>query len=143
MYVCAAGGGGLPAERAGGTGTSEEDLVGSESAAVTMPNPVLSCAAAVVVDDVRSGWLTVGVVGSVLSDLLVMDAAGFNVEGLSESPRAGRSTNRSTRESELNEEPDVSGESCPTAGGDDVKLGSMSGRLSRADMSWFDELCCG
>jgi hypothetical protein len=141
VNVCAAGGAGLPAERAGGTGTSDEDFLDSESAAVTMPSPALSCAAALVVDDVRSGWLGVGVVGPVLSDLLVMGAAGFSAEALSESPRAGRSINRSIRECELNDEPDVSGESCPVAGGDEVKSGSMSGRLSRADMSWFDELC--
>jgi hypothetical protein len=73
----------------------------------------------------------------------VMEAAGFSADGLSESPRAGRSTTRSTRECELNEEPDVSGESCPTPGGDEVKSGSISGRLSRADMSLFDALCCG
>jgi hypothetical protein len=114
-----------------------------------MPKPALSWVAAAVVDDVRSGWLTVGVVGdgTGLSDL-VIDAAGFKADALSESPRAGRSTTRSTRvlERELNDEPDVSGESCSGAGGEDVKLGSMSGLLSRADMSTIGELdcsCCG
>jgi hypothetical protein len=61
-----------------------------------MPRPALRCAAAAVVEDVRSGWLTVGVVGegARLSDR-VMDAEGFKAEALSESPRAGRSTGRS------------------------------------------------
>lgn len=90
-----------------------------------------------VVEDVRSGWLGPGVVFAVFSDR-VMDAAG-----LSESPRAGRSTTRSTRECELKEELDVSGESCPTPGGEEVKSGSMRGRLSRADISRVREFCWG
>lgn len=99
MKICAEGGGGLPAERAGGTGTSGKDFVGGDSTGLVMPKPAFKCAAAAVVEDVRSGWLIVGVVGdgAGLSDL-VMDAEGFNAEALSESPRAGRSTVRSTRE---------------------------------------------
>jgi hypothetical protein len=142
------GGAGLPAERAGGTGTSEKDFPGGESAGCMMPSPALSCAAAVVVDDVRSGWLIVGVVGAGtdLSDR-VIDAAGFNAEALSESPRVGRSTTRSVLECELKDDPDVSGESCPAAGGEAVKSGSMSGRLNRADISTDTEgelcwACC-
>ena len=106
-----------------------------------MPRPALSCAAAAVVEEVRSGWLIVGVVGEGMGlSGLVMDAEVFSAEGLSESPRAGRSTGRSVRECELKEDPDVSGESCPTAGGEEVKLGSMRGRLKRADMSTVGEL---
>jgi hypothetical protein len=101
-----------------------------------MPSPALSCAVAVVVDDVRSGWLIAGVVdaGTDLSDR-VIEAAGFKTDALSESPRAGRSTVRSGRECELKDDSDVSGESCPAAGGEEVKSGSMSGRLNLADMS--------
>jgi hypothetical protein len=101
-----------------------------------MPSPALSCAAAIVVDDVRSGWLGVGVVdaGMDLSDR-VIEAAGFSTDALSESPRAGRSTGRSGLECELKDDSEVPGESCPAVGGEEVKSGSMSGRLNRADMS--------
>jgi hypothetical protein len=113
-----------------------------------IPSPALSCAVATFVDDVRSGWLFVGVVGTGtdLSDR-VIDAAGFSTDALSESPRAGRSTIRSGirsgLECELKDDPDVSGESCSVAGGDVVKSGSMSGRLNRADISadGAGELC--
>jgi hypothetical protein len=84
------GGAGLPAERAGGTGTSEGDL--AESNGLLIPNPELSCGAARV-DEVRSGWVTVGVVGeSAYLSAICPDPEGLNVEGLRESPRAGRST---------------------------------------------------
>lgn len=87
------GGGGLPAERAGGIGTSENVLEGGDSTWLVMPNPACSCVAAAVVDDVLSGWVTVGVVGDGMGrSLLDKDAAGLRVEAFSESPRAGRST---------------------------------------------------
>lgn len=144
VKFAAAGGGGLPAERAGGTGTSETDLLGGESAGFVIPSPALSWDAANVVEDVLSGWVRVGVVGAgpLFSDL-VMEAEGFNPDGFSESPRAGRSTRRSVRECELKEEPDVAGDSCSVAGGEEVKSGSTSGRLSRADMSVVCEVVCG
>jgi hypothetical protein len=59
-----------------------------------------------------------------------------DAEGLNESPRAGRST----RWVELKEDPDaVSGESCVPMGGDDVKVGSIIGRLRREDISALGE----
>lgn len=90
--MSAEGGGGLPAERAG-MGTSEKPFEGEDSTGLVIPNPALSFVAATVVDDVRSGWLMVGVVGEGmdLSDLEI-EAEGFSAEALSESPRAGRST---------------------------------------------------
>lgn len=98
MNVCAEGGGGRPADRAGGTGTSGKFFEGGESTGFVMPRPALSSDDAAAVDDVRSGWLVVGVVGEGpgLSDL-VRDAEGFRPDGFSESPRAGRSTTRSAR----------------------------------------------
>lgn len=74
-----------------------------------------------------------GVVGeaSDRSEREEIEADGFITEGLRESPRAGRST----RWFELKDEPEVSGESWLSVGGDEVKLGSMRGRLSRADRS--------
>lgn len=86
------GGAGLPAERAGGTGTSEDDLEGEKSARLLIPNPVSSCAVAFLEDDILSGWFAVGVVG-VGSDFSFRDwdPEGLSEE-LSESPRAGRST---------------------------------------------------
>lgn len=136
MNVSTDGGAGLPAERAG-IGTSEMLFEGEESTGLVMPRPALSCVAAAVVDDVRSGWLTVGVVGEGIDlSVLEVEADGFSVEALSESPRAGRST----RWLELKEEPDVSGESCNAAGGEDPKVGSIRGRLSRADISLGGEL---
>lgn len=144
--AAAAEGAGLPADRAGGTGTSDDDLRDGESAGLLIPSPAFICAAAKVVEDVRSGWETVGVVGAwpLLSDLV--EAEGFNADGFRESPRAGRSTTRSGRECELNDDPDVAGESCSVAGGEEVKSGSTSGRLNRADMSFVCEAgcsCCG
>lgn len=84
-------------------------------------------------EDVRSGCVIVGVVGeiSVRSERVGIEVEGLITVGLSESPRAGRST----RWPELKDEPDVSGESCVSMGGDEVKVGSMRGRLSRADIS--------
>lgn len=80
--MSADGGAGLPAERAGGTGTSENDL--EDSKGLLMPRPALTWAGAPWVDEVRSGCSTVGVDG---------DRAGWaEPEGLRESPRAGRST---------------------------------------------------
>lgn len=105
---------------------------------------MFSCEAAAVVDDVRSGWLTVGVVGdgALLSDFV--DADGFSEDVWSESPRAGRSTGRSAGRSvlemELYDELVVSGESFPTTGGEEVKFGSINGLLRRADMSISGEV---
>jgi hypothetical protein len=137
------GGGGLPPERAGRTGTSDRFLEDGGSAGLVMPSPAFSCAVAAVVDDVRSGWPTVGVVGDGIDfSLLEMEAEGFSVEALRESPRAGRSTTRL----ELKDDSDVSGESCEPIGGEDVKVGSIRGRLSLADMSALlgelNSCCC-
>lgn len=139
MKVSVEGGAGLPAERAGGTGTSDDAFENGDSIGFVMPRPVFNWAVAAFVDEVRSGWLAVGVVGdgSALSPR-EMDAEGLSAEGFSESPRAGRST----RWLELKDEPDVSGESCTVAGGDGEKFGSIKGRLSRADMSIVGEPCC-
>jgi hypothetical protein len=63
-----------------------------------MPSPVLSCAVAAFADEVRSGWLGVRVLEDGASFSFsdpVMGADGFNTDGLSESPLAGRSTIRS------------------------------------------------
>lgn len=89
MKFCVEPGAGLPAERAGGTGTSEKDFDRGESAVAVIPRPGF-CVAAAELEEVRAGWLIVGVVGR-FSDLEVF-AEGFAVEGFNESPRAGRST---------------------------------------------------
>jgi len=129
------GGAGRPPERAGRTGTS--DLEAGESIGLVMPSPALSCALAAAVEEVRSGWLAVGVVGEgTRFSFRERGAEGFKVEGLSESPRAGRS--RTTLEPK--DDSDVSGESCEPSGGEDVKVGSINGRLRRADISLFEEL---
>lgn len=135
LAAAAEEGAGLPADRAGGTGTSDDDLFDGESAGLDMPRPAFICDAAKVEEEVRSGWVMVGVVGALplFSDLVEVEC--FNADGLSESPRAGRSTTRSFRECELNDDPEVAGESCSVAGGEEVKSGSTSGRLRRADMS--------
>lgn len=41
MKFCVEGGAGRPAERAGGTGTSEMDLAGGESVGFIIPRPAL------------------------------------------------------------------------------------------------------
>ena len=107
-----------------------------------MPSPALRFALAVFVDDVRSGWLRVGVVGDGLRlSFREMGAEGLRAEDLSESPRAGRSATRL----EPKDDSEVCGESCEPSGGEDVNVGSISGRLSRADMvSFLEEVgnCC-
>src|SRR4051812_13160181 len=91
VNVSVGGGAGRPPERAGRTGTS--DLADGESAGLMIPSPAFSCAVAAVVDDVRSGWAAVGVVGDgARFSFRWRGAEGFKTEGLSESPRAGRST---------------------------------------------------
>lgn len=135
------GGGGLPPERAGRTGTSEPGLEDGESTGPVIPSPALSCAVAAVVDVVRSGWLIVGVVGEG-PDLSFreMGAEGLSGAAFRDSPRGGRST----RALEPKDDSEVSGESCDPIGGEDVKLGSIMGRLSRADMfvSLGEVYCC-
>jgi hypothetical protein len=107
-----------------------------------MPSPALRFALAMFVEDVRSGWVRVGVVGEGMGfSVREMGAEGFRAEDLSESPRAGRSTTRL----EPKDDSEVCGESCEPNGGEEVNMGSISGRLSRADMSFLEELgcCCG
>jgi hypothetical protein len=127
---------GRPPERAGSAGGSDGVLEDGESAGLSIPSPALRFALAVFVDDVRSGWLRVGVVGDGLGlSFREMGADGFRAEDLSESPRAGRSTTRL----DPNDDSEVCGESCEPSGGEDVNVGSISGRLSRADMVSFLE----
>ena len=127
---------GRPPERAGSAGGSNGVLEDGESAGLSIPSPALRFALAVFVDDVRSGWLRVGVVGDELGlSFREMGADGFRAEDLSESPRAGRSTTRL----DPNDDSEVCGESCEPSGGEDVNVGSISGRLSRADMVSFLE----
>ena len=133
------GGAGRPPERAGRTGTSDREE--GDSMGLVMPSPALSWALAAAVEEFRSGWLAVGVVGDgTRFSLREREAEGFKVEGLSESPRAGRSR----MALEPKDDSDVSGESCDPSGGEDVKVGSSIGRLRRADISLFEELwgCC-
>ena len=130
VNVSVEGGGGRPPERAGRTGTSDKVLEEGESAGPVMPSPAFRFAVATVVDDVRSGWLRVGVVGERSRLSFWSEADGLRVVALSESPRAGRSTTRL----ELKDDSEVSGESCEPIGGEDVKFGSINGRLRRADM---------
>jgi hypothetical protein len=90
VKVSVEGGGGLPPERAGRTGTSEGVLEAGESTGLVMPSPAFICAVAVVVEDVRSGWVTVGVVGDGTGlSFFEMDAEGISTEFRRESPRAG------------------------------------------------------
>jgi hypothetical protein len=141
--VSVEGGAGLPPERAGRTGGSEGVLEDGESAGLSMPSPAFKFALAVLVDDVRSGWLRVGVVGDALRlSFREIGAEGFRAEDLRESPRAGRSTTRL----EPKDDSEVCGESCEPRGGEEVNVGSIRGRLSRADMTSFLEAeggCCG
>jgi hypothetical protein len=141
VNVSVEGGAGRPPERAGRTGGSDGVLEAGESEGLSMPSPALRFALAMLVDDVRSGWLRVGVVGDGALSFREIGAEGLRVEALSESPRAGLSSGRL----EPNDDSEVCGESCEPSGGELVKVGSMRGRLSRADMMSFleeDGCCC-
>jgi hypothetical protein len=69
------------------------DFVDGDSAGPDIPKPALSCVAAAFEEEVRSGKLTVGVVGDGTGfSERVKEGEGFNAAALSESPRAGSST---------------------------------------------------
>jgi hypothetical protein len=117
--VSVEGGAGRPPERAGTTGGSEGVLDDGESAGLSMPSPALRFALAMFVEDVRSGWVRVGVVGEGMGfSFREMGAEGFRAEDLSESPRAGRSTTRL----EPKDDSEVCGESCEPNGGEEVNM---------------------
>lgn len=104
-----------------------------------MPRPAFSCAVAAAADEDRSGWLMVGVVGepSGLS-WWERETGGLRLPGLSESPRAGRSTTAL----EPKEDSELSGESDEPKGGEDVNADSITGRLRRLDIMLLETLRC-